>query len=121
MHLRLDHYRSPLAPILIVTDDDGILRAVEFADKESRIHRALRVHYGNYKLENGAAPISIIEAFDAYFEGELNALDNLPTETNGTPFQREVWQALRRIQPGTTKSYGEIAAEIGHPLASRAV
>jgi methylated-DNA-[protein]-cysteine S-methyltransferase len=121
MHLRLDHYHSPLSSILLVTDDARVLRAVDFADYESRMNRFLRVHYGNYELEKGSAPISVIEAFDAYFEGELNALDHLPTETAGTPFQREVWQALRRIQPGTTKSYGEIAAEIGHPQASRAV
>lgn len=121
MHLRLDHYQSPLASILLVTDESGVLRAVDFANYESRMHRLLHTHYGSYLLENGSAPISIIEAFDAYFEGKLNALDYLPTETAGTPFQREVWQALRSIEPGTTKSYGEIAAEIGHPQASRAV
>jgi AraC family transcriptional regulator of adaptative response/methylated-DNA-[protein]-cysteine methyltransferase len=45
----------------------------------------------------------------------------LPLDERGTTFQRRVWQALRTTQPGTTTSYGEIAARIGAPGAARAV
>ena len=58
MRLRIDHYTSPLAPLLLVTDDDGLLRALEFADHDQRMHRLLRNHYGDYVLDKGAAPTS---------------------------------------------------------------
>ena len=48
-------------------------------------------------------------------------LDTIPVELNGTPFQKTVWQALRRIPGGTTISYAELAKRIGEPSAVRAV
>lgn len=121
MRLLLERYKSPCSPLLLVTDETGALRALDFADYEPRMHRLLREHYGEYELEKGAAPASVIRSLDAYFDGDLNALDNERTATGGTPFQRAVWRALRAIKPGTTKSYGQIAARIGRPTASRAV
>jgi AraC family transcriptional regulator of adaptative response/methylated-DNA-[protein]-cysteine methyltransferase len=45
----------------------------------------------------------------------------LPLDIRGTAFQRRVWDVLRRIRPGTTATYGEIAARLGQPSAARAV
>jgi AraC family transcriptional regulator of adaptative response/methylated-DNA-[protein]-cysteine methyltransferase len=45
----------------------------------------------------------------------------LPLDIRGTAFQRRVWQALRQIPPGETRSYGEIAARLGLPRGARAV
>ena len=61
-----------------------VLCALEFADHEPRMHRLLREHYGDYELEDGAAPASIIRALDAYFDGDLTALDDVRTATGGT-------------------------------------
>jgi methylated-DNA-[protein]-cysteine S-methyltransferase len=55
-----------------------------------------------------------------YFAGTRDAFD-VPLDLQGTDFQRAVWQALLRIAPGTTSSYGAIARELGVPSASRAV
>lgn len=55
-----------------------------------------------------------------YFAGEAAAFD-LPLDLHGTPFQRSVWQALLRIPPGRTCSYGELAQAVGAPRAVRAV
>lgn len=110
-----------MCPLLIVTDDDGILRAMEFGNHESRMEHLLRDHYSNYVLEKDHAPASVTRALHDYFDGKLDALDALPTATGGTPFQREVWKALRSIPAGTTMSYGQLAAKIGRPAASRAV
>ncbi len=121
MRLLLDRYDAPCGTILLVTDKDGALRVLEFADKEPRLHRALRVYYRDYTLDDGAAPQSIIHALNEYFAGQLDALDAIPVATAGTPFQQAVWQALRVIPPGKTQSYGQIARQIGHPKASRAV
>jgi methylated-DNA-[protein]-cysteine S-methyltransferase len=104
-----------------VTDEEDTLRALEFADHVSRIRRFLHDHYGEYDLQDGAAPKSIIHSLDAYFDGDLAALDSIQIATGGTPFQRAVWRALRKIKPSTTTSYGQLATRIGRPTASRAV
>ncbi len=121
MHLRLDRYEAPVAPIFVVTDEQGNLRALEFVDHEARIYRFLREHYGDYELREGAVPKAILKALDAYFSGRLDALDDVPVATGGTEFQRKVWRALRKIPAGKTMSYGELAAKVGRPTASRAV
>jgi O-6-methylguanine DNA methyltransferase len=121
MRLRLERWTSPICPLLLVTDDDGVLRALDFDDYEPRMDQLLRNHYGDYSLGKGAAPDSITGALTAYFGGEIAAIVDVPTATGGTPFQREVWTALRAIPPGVTISYGQLAANIGRPAASRAV
>ena len=55
-----------------------------------------------------------------YFASEAVAFD-VPLDLHGTPFQCSVWRALLRIQRGRTCSYGDIAAQVGTPSASRAV
>jgi methylated-DNA-[protein]-cysteine S-methyltransferase len=62
----------------------------------------------------------VVEQLEAYFAGELTEFD-VDLEMPGTPFQQRVWAALRRIPYGQTRSYGQIAAQIGSPGASRAV
>ena len=121
MQLELDRWKSPMTTLLLVTDDEGILRALDFAEKEDRMHRLLRLHYGQYTLRDGAAPASVKKAIKAYFDGGMEALDEIQVATNGTPFQRKVWKALREIPSGTTISYGMVATQVGHPGASRAV
>jgi O-6-methylguanine DNA methyltransferase len=85
------------------------------------MRRLLRDHYGDYTLEEGAAPASLTRALDAYFDGSIAALAHVRVATGGTPFQREVWGALRTIPAGTTVSYGQLAAALGRAGASRAV
>jgi len=51
----------------------------------------------------------------------VHALDSIAVQTNGTTFQRAVWQELRRIAPGTTMSYGRLALQLGAENGSRAV
>ncbi len=121
MRLQLEQHDSRLGPLLLVTDGDGILRALEFADHELRMQRLLREHYGDYVLHQGAAPASVKRALDAYFDGEIDALVDLPVATGGTEFQHEVWRAVRAIPAGTTRSYGQIAIRLGRAGASRAV
>ena len=51
----------------------------------------------------------------------MAAIDDIPVETGGSPFQQKVWHTLRKIPAGQTTSYGELAARIGQPTAARAV
>lgn len=61
-----------------------------------------------------------VEQLDAYFAGTLTEFD-VDLDVAGTPFQRRVWTALQTIPYGETRSYGQIADQIGSPGASRAV
>jgi methylated-DNA-[protein]-cysteine S-methyltransferase len=121
MRLLLKKHPSPVSRLFVVTDEDGAMRALEFEDKESRMHRFLKIHYGTYELKSGSPPASVLRALDEYFDGNYAALDRIKTATGGTPFQRDVWRALRRIRPGSTMTYGELAVRIGRRGASRAV
>ena len=121
LRLRVERWKAPICPLLIVTDEEGVLRALEFGDHESRLHRLLRNHYGNYSLQKGNAPASLKNSLQAYFDGKPEALDEIRTVTVGTPFQRQVWNALREIPAGKTISYAQLAARIGRAGSSRAV
>ncbi len=57
----------------------------------------------------------------AFVRGERHTLDNVPLDVAGTPFQEQVWAALRAIPYGETRSYGEVAQAVGRPRAVRAV
>jgi methylated-DNA-[protein]-cysteine S-methyltransferase len=68
-----------------------------------------------------ADPLDVTGHFREYFRGQLDALDALPVDTGGTPFQRRVWKVLRTIPAGTTLSYLEVARRVGAEAAVRAV
>ncbi len=123
LYLRIDRLDTPIGELLIVTDRENNLRGVDWADHENRMHRLLRLHYGEvgYKFEPPRNPNALTFALSKYFAGELAAIDSLPVHTGGTPFQRDVWRALRTIPCGTTISYTQLAEEIGRPKAIRAV
>jgi len=61
------------------------------------------------------------ERLEAYFAGDLEALDAIEVAPSGTPFQQRVWAELRRIPAGETRSYASVARAIGRPGAVRAV
>ena len=119
--LFVDRVPSPLGSLYVVHDRDGHLRALDFPDYESRLHRLLRLHYGACDPRPGAAPRATVHALDAFFAGDLTAIDTLTVRTGGTEFQRSVWAALRRIPAGGSMSYGRLATAIGRPDAVRAV
>ena len=119
--LALDRLASPLGTMLVVWDGDGVLRALDFADHEARCRRLLLRHYGSDAPAAGSAPRTIADALGRFFAGDLAAIERVAVATNGTPFQRRVWAALRAIPAGTTVSYGRLAATLGQPTASRAV
>ncbi len=121
IRLLLERRASPLGTLLLVTDGAGALRALDFADYEARLHRLLRLHYGSCDLLDGRAPQPVSQPIQAYFAGELDALQAIPVETGGTGFQRGVWALLRGIRSGETVSYGQLALRLGRPGASRAV
>ncbi|MDX1431542.1 MAG: methylated-DNA--[protein]-cysteine S-methyltransferase [Gammaproteobacteria bacterium] len=111
---------SPIGEVLLVSDGRS-LRAVEFDDCDDRMKVSLVRQGLSTRFEERDDPQGFTSALRAYFDGRLDALEALPVEAGGTPFQRDVWAALRAIPVGGTRSYGGLAAHLGRPRASRAV
>jgi methylated-DNA-[protein]-cysteine S-methyltransferase len=118
----VERVATPTGAMLLLTDAQERLRALDWEDHEARMHQLLRLHYReDVHLEPRIGESKARRALEAYFGGALSALDALEVETGGTIFQREVWAALRAIPVGQTTSYGRLAASIGRPKAVRAV
>ena len=120
---KLERMASPVRTLLIVTDGEAQLRALHWEEGEQSLKLGLERHYGAGTLlrESHGPPSAACKALEAYFGGDLRAIDAIPVAGAGTPFQCDVWAALRHIPAGATLSYGALAAEIGKPKAVRAV
>ena len=119
--LRVDRFATAIGETFLVTDEAGYLRALDWADRESRMRRLLWRHYGPLAHEPGAAPENTRRALRDYFDGDVGRLRAIAWRTAGTPFQRTVWTALATILPGQTLSYGALAARLGRRKSVRAV
>jgi methylated-DNA-[protein]-cysteine S-methyltransferase len=102
--LLLDRAPSPIGELLIVTDEAGQLRALDFHDHEHRLDRLLKTHYGPLRPDTGAAPAAIHDAISAYFSGKFAALARIGWATNGTVFQHAVWTGRPRSAPPATRT-----------------
>lgn len=118
--LVFDRIESEIGDIIVVTDGQSLV-ALDFADYEPRMRKLLAARYGNFELTRLDNPGGISEKVKAYLAGDFQSLDNIPVDTGGTPFQQEVWQALRSIPVGSFVSYKELAQKVGRPTAYRAV
>src|ERR1700730_17065533 len=117
----LDRLVTPIGVALLVSDQDGVLRALDWEDYEPRMKELLRLQYGAVVLNEARAPRDLRTALAGYFKGDLDRLRQIKWRVAGTPFQQKVWKALPKIPPGTTMSYGALAEKIGRPKAIRAV
>jgi methylated-DNA-[protein]-cysteine S-methyltransferase len=114
VQLLLSRLGSPMGELLVVTDAEHNIRALDFTTHGSHLRRGLREHYCTAAvLTEASAPKEIAQAIGRYFSGELSAIDSLPTATAGSDLQRKVWAALRRIPAGATTTYGKLARELG--------
>jgi methylated-DNA-[protein]-cysteine S-methyltransferase len=103
---------SPIGPLTLAGSGTALtnLRMIDQTYEPSR---------AGWSLDPGAFGAAV-EQLDAYFAGELIDFD-MELDLRGTEFQRRVWLALLTIPYGETRSYGEIAEQIGAPGAARAV
>ncbi|HEY5071105.1 MAG TPA: methylated-DNA--[protein]-cysteine S-methyltransferase [Caulobacteraceae bacterium] len=115
-----ERFLTPTGEMRILTDDGGRLRA---ADWDNHGDRQLARHYGEngFRIVESGPKTKSRERLEAYFAGDIGAIEAIETRTGGTEFQKAVWSALRRIPAGQTISYAGLAANIGHAAAVRAV
>ena len=120
---QIERLKTPIGQMLIVTEREENVRAVDWTDCQERLHRLSRIHYGqqSFTIEQSQSSSKAAAALDLYFQGELAAIDELTVKTGGTPFQSDVWSALRSIPCGTTTSYAAVANRIDRAAAIRAV
>ncbi|APU14971.1 MULTISPECIES: methylated-DNA--[protein]-cysteine S-methyltransferase [Actinoalloteichus] len=104
---------SPLGPMTLVAAD-GLLCGVYMVEHR---HRPALETFGP---ADATSFTECVAQLTEYFEGRRTEFD-LPTAAQGTPFQQQVWSALREIPYGETVTYGWIAERLGRPTASRAV
>lgn len=120
-----DLMETPLGTLFIGGSERGFHR-FEFVEPDDPTHtlawslNRLAREIGTPAQHDPGAAVEAVRQFSAYFAGDRAEFD-LPLAPHGTPFQREVWDELARVPPGQTRSYGQVAAAIGHPSASRAV
>lgn len=117
----IDRLQTPIGTALLVTDSNGVLRALDWEEHESRMRQLLRLQYGAVDLADAGSPKDLRSALTAYFKGDLDRLNSIKWRVAGTPFQQKVWAALPKIPAGTTMSYGALATRLNAPNAMRAV
>jgi methylated-DNA-[protein]-cysteine S-methyltransferase len=115
-----DRILTPIGDMVLVARD-GVLLLLEFDDAKDRVAREMRGRFGDLELQTATNPFGFSAIMQDYFSGNITAIDNLPTDGSGTAFEKQVWAELRKIPCGTTKSYGEIARQLGDINLSRAV
>jgi AraC family transcriptional regulator, regulatory protein of adaptative response / methylated-DNA-[protein]-cysteine methyltransferase len=111
-------FPTPLGTVLVASTDKGVC-SVKLADDAARLRRLLTEEFS--EAEIAEVPMKDLkQKILSFIDGEAN-LTRLPLDIRGTVFQRRVWDELRRIPRGETRTYREIARAIGAPAAVRAV
>ena len=113
---------SPLGRLLVAGTNKGVCR-ISLADDDESLETALRKEFPQAERLRDSGPLSewlkiVARVVDGQSPDEMT---DLPMDVRGTAFQRRVWEALRRIPRGETRTYSEVAQEIGQPSATRAV
>jgi AraC family transcriptional regulator, regulatory protein of adaptative response / methylated-DNA-[protein]-cysteine methyltransferase len=112
---------TPLGSMVAVADD-AALYLLEFENRVALTGelRRLEQEFGLSHLGNSTVLEMLVSQLDNYFAGK-SAHFKIPTIQHGTNFEEAVWDALKQIPPGRTRSYGEIAKKLGQPENSREV
>jgi AraC family transcriptional regulator of adaptative response/methylated-DNA-[protein]-cysteine methyltransferase len=110
---------SALGWLLLAATDKGVC-AIKFGDDEAALERSLRNEFPSAAIERSSRLEQWLSALQDYLQGVQPHI-NLPLDVRATAFQQRVWEALRAIPFGETRSYQDVARAIGQPNAARAV
>lgn len=115
MSLFYKFMNSPVGKLKLVASDKGLVAILWQNERPNRVPLAELVEDADHPILTKAE-----QQLNEYFAGKRKTF-KLPLDMRGTPFQKNVWEALLVIPSGQTKSYGELAKQLGNPSASRAV
>jgi methylated-DNA-[protein]-cysteine S-methyltransferase len=110
--LAADTLATPVGELFIVCDGNALC-VVDFDGCEDRMQAGLRRRFGAYELVRMHDPLGMTTILERYFAGDVTAIDGVRVNSGGTPYQQRVWDALRRIPAGSTRTYAQVAAELG--------
>jgi AraC family transcriptional regulator of adaptative response/methylated-DNA-[protein]-cysteine methyltransferase len=119
MHVRYSIVDSPLGRLLVGTTERGVCK-LSIGDDDDALRATLRQEYPEAEFSEDDDICPWVAAILSHLEGRQPSID-LPLDVQATAFQRRVWQELRTIPYGQTRSYAEVATAIGEPMAVRAV
>jgi methylated-DNA-[protein]-cysteine S-methyltransferase len=106
---------SPVGRLTLVATDNGLAAILWKNDRPGRVRLNVAAEMNDHPVL-----VETERQLEEYFAGRRTEFA-LTLDPSGTPFQRRVWDALRTIPFGETRSYAQIATQIGHPTAMRAV
>ena len=112
---------TPFGPVFLAATDAGLCRVTVPGETLGDLIAWLERRLPTADVAPADGVLAAEARAVAAFLEDGEPLPPLPVHLLGTPFQRAVWQAVLEIPYGETRSYAEIARQIGHPLASRAV
>jgi AraC family transcriptional regulator of adaptative response/methylated-DNA-[protein]-cysteine methyltransferase len=120
MNIRYAIAASPLGRVLVAATERGVC-AVQFGESDLRLRRCLRDEFPAAEIAPAGTELRrwVQEVVKAASGRQPHP--GVPLDLRCTAFQRQVWEALMRIPSGSTRSYQQVAAEIGQPKAARAV
>ena len=118
--LLTDTLESPIGRLVLVSDAEQLC-ALDYVESTERMNRLLQRRYQQFRLRQVPNPLGVTQQLRDYLGGKLDAIDSIQVDTGGTAFQQKVWATLRTISPGTTRTYRDVAEQIGRPNAWRAV
>lgn len=116
--IRFGCFATPLGTVLAAATDRGLC-SIKLGDDAAKLRRLLAEEFSQAELVEDALQ-ELKDKILAFIAGEAS-LARVPVDIRGTVFQRRVWDELRRIPRGETRTYGDIARAIGKPRAVRAV
>ena len=122
MILDLTVTRTPLGPLALFAQEEQLVGLTLDGrhDTDNDVVRHLRRHLGPFTTRTHGDAAGAAARLERFFAGDLGMLDAQPVRLYGTPFQCEIWRALRCIPAGVTWSYAQLAAAVGRPSAVRA-
>lgn len=120
MNIAVRTLDSPVGRLTIAADGDSLV-GLCFEGLWDRRERALRKMDPSARFLEAVDPAGVVPLLERYFGGDVAALSGVRVKFLGTAFQNAVWQELRRIPAGSTRTYSQIATAIGSPSAVRAV
>ncbi len=115
MALPCTTFPSPVGRLRLVASDEGLVAVLWPGDGPRRVHLD-----DTLADEKHSILIDTAGQLSEYFDSRRRRF-SIPLDMRGTPFQKDVWNALLRIPFGETRSYQQLANQLGNPLATRAV